>query len=53
MSGIKSQNDIILKNTTNYILDTNGIVKTTLDGKRFTDVYSDFKANVPLALKKN
>lgn len=51
ISDVKSPNDITLKDSISYLFDTSGIVKTVID-KGFTDVYADFKAKVPLVLKK-
>ncbi|MBO9571386.1 MAG: hypothetical protein J7497_04145 [Chitinophagaceae bacterium] len=51
ISDVKSPNDITLKDTISYLLDTGGIIKTVID-KDFTDVYPGFKSKVPLVLKE-
>lgn len=52
LTTVKSDKDMILKNSLQYVLDTNGVLLTKVNPKDFVNVFSDFKNHVPMVFSK-
>jgi hypothetical protein len=50
LTEVKSEKDMNLKSSLQYVLDTNGILLSKISNKDFVNVFTDFKKTVPLHL---
>lgn len=51
LESVKFDKDIQLKKSFSYQLDTNGVLLSPVADKDFTNIFPDFKKNVPLKLR--
>ncbi|PUZ22570.1 hypothetical protein GA0116948_109172 [Chitinophaga costaii] len=50
LTEVKSEKDMHLKNSLQYVLDTSGKLLSKINNKDFVDVFTDFKKTVPFRL---